>query len=219
MEFSADANGITVKKLFSKTEITYPEIASIIISECYTTITLKSGKIYKRNALKALTEEYPVIFDAIEKYNIEFKDVYEESFLEPGESYTIEDIRSICKKAEPKLLEYAAPIVAEKLGPDYSVRLTVKESLQCVNIHLVLLKNGSVVMVPDVAKNEVTPDMPESFDSVLIALLYEWDVSYLYGKYSLQFDAEYEPDCRSFKESIIDFCDYYIPETPPNTVK
>ena len=40
MDFSADANGITIRKLFGKVEISY------------------------------LTDDFPVIFDAIERYNM-----------------------------------------------------------------------------------------------------------------------------------------------------
>ncbi|MCR4789125.1 MAG: hypothetical protein K5888_11100 [Lachnospiraceae bacterium] len=219
MEFSADANGITVKKLFGKTVITYPEIESIIESDgrttvdSLTTINLKSGKMIERNAAKALTEEYPVIFDAIERYNIEFKNTSLEAFVESGEAYTIEDIRAIYSSMEPKISEYSNKYVAEKIGPEYSVKLVLKEYFQYVKLHLVLLKNGSVVMVPDVAKNEESPEMPESFENHIIASLYHWDASYRYGKFFLDFDYNDAGECEyTYNESLEDFCNYYIPE-------
>jgi hypothetical protein len=211
MKFTADANAITAKGLFRKIEITYPEIQSIREEQTLTTITLKSGKVYKRNAYVNLTEEFPVIFEGIERYNIEFVDTAEESYCETP--YTMEDIRSIYRNMESHLSAAANALIAEKMGTEYSVRLETRETVQMLALHLVLLKNGSVVNVPDVAKETLSPEMPESIEMFPIGLIYKWDTSYRYGMYSLQPEFEDMTEAeKNIADSLVDFADYYIKE-------
>lgn len=208
MEFSADANGITVKKLFGKTEITYPEIQSIVNSELTTFINLKSGKTYKRHMLPYLTDEFPVIFDAIERYNIEYKDVMEESYAE--NAYTIEDVRHLYSKLESGLSEYANKLIVEKLGAEYSIDLVATENVGGMELYFVLKKDGVTVNVPSNQKLVDSPEMPESFENYEIAILYEWDTTYRSGKYSIQLEFETaEEGQKSIKDTIDDFCETF----------
>ena len=162
MEFSADANGITIRKLFGKVEITYPEIQSIINSRQNTFINLKSGKTYKRNMLSYLTDDFPVIFDAIEKYNIAYKDEVEESYSE--NPYTIEDIRHAYEKLQPEFSEYANELISEKLGNEYSIDLVAKETVGSTKLYYILMKDGTPVNLPFDQKLTDSSEMPESFE-------------------------------------------------------
>ncbi len=208
MEFTADANGITIRKLFGKVEITYPEIQSIINSRLTTFINLKSGKTYKRNMLSYLTDDFPVIFDAIEKYNIAYKDEVEESYSE--NPYTIEDIRHAYEKLQPEFSDYANKLIAEKLGSGYSIDLVVKETVGSMMLYYILMKDGKAVDIPSREKLTDSPEMPESFEKYELAILYEWDPTYRSGNYSIQSELE-EPEegKKAIKDTIDELCEYY----------
>lgn len=210
MEFTADANGITIKKLFSKIEITYPEIQSIINSSHTTFINLKSGKTYKRNMLSYLTDDFPVIFDAIERYNIAYKDEVEESYSE--NPYTIEDIRNAYERLQKDYAEYANELISEKLGNEYSIDLVAKETVGSTKLYYILMKDGSPVNIPFDQKLTDSSEMPESFENYELAILYEWDTSYRRGNYSIQSELENAAEGKqAIRETIDEFCEYYMP--------
>ena len=210
MEFSADANGITIKKLFGKVEITYPEIQSIINSRQTTFINLKSGKTYKRNMLSYLTDDFPVIFDAIEKYNIAYKDEVEESYSE--NPYTIEDIRHAYERLQKDFAEYANELISEKLGNEYSIDLVAKETVGSTKLYYILMKDGTPVNIPFDQKLTDSSEMPESFENYELAILYEWDTSYRRGNYSIQSELENATEGKqAIRETIDEFCEYYMP--------
>lgn len=210
MEFTADANGITIKKLFGKIEITYPEIQSIINSRHNTFINLKSGKTYKRNMLSYLTDDFPVIFDAIERYNIAYKDEVEESYSE--NPYTIEDIRNAYERLQKDYAEYANELISEKLGNEYSIDLVAKETVGSTKLYYILMKDGSPVNIPFDQKLTDSSEMPESFENYELAILYEWDTSYRRGNYSIQSELENAAEGKqAIRETIDEFCEYYMP--------
>lgn len=210
MEFTADANGITIKKLFGKIEITYPEIQSIINSSHTTFINLKSGKTYKRNMLSYLTDDFPVIFDAIERYNIAYKDEVEESYSE--NPYTIEDIRHAYERLQKDYAEYANELISEKLGNEYSIDLVAKETVGSTKLYYILMKDGSPVNIPFDQKLTDSSEMPESFENYELAILYEWDTSYRRGNYSIQSELENVAEGKqAIRETIDEFCEYYMP--------
>ncbi len=210
MEFSADANGITIKKLFGKVEITYPEIQSIINSRQTTFINLKSGKTYKRNMLSYLTDDFPVIFDAIERYNIAYKDEVEESYSE--NPYTIEDIRHAYERLQKDFAEYANELISEKLGNEYSIDLVAKETVGSTKLYYILMKDGTPVNIPFDQKLTDSSEMPESFENYELAILYEWDTSYRRGNYSIQSELENAAEGKqAIRETIDEFCEYYMP--------
>ena len=210
MEFTADANGITIKKLFGKIEITYPEIQSIINSSHTTFINLKSGKTYKRNMLSYLTDDFPVIFDAIERYNIAYKDEVEESYSE--NPYTIEDIRNAYERLQKDYAEYANELISEKLGNEYSIDLVAKETVGSTKLYYILMKDGSPVNIPFDQKLTDSSKMPESFENYELAILYEWDTSYRRGNYSIQSELENAAEGKqAIRETIDEFCEYYMP--------
>ena len=209
MEFTADANGITIKKLFGKEEITYPEIKSIINSSHATYINLKSGKTYKRNMLSYLTDDFPVIFDAIERYNIEYKDEVEESYSE--NPYTIEDIRHAYERLQKDFAEYANELISEKLGNEYSIDLVAKETVGSTKLYYILMKDGAPVNIPFDQKLTDSSEMPESFENYELAILYEWDTSYRRGNYSIQSELENAAEGKqAIRETIDEFCEYYM---------
>lgn len=210
MEFTADTNGITIKKLFGKIEITYPEIQSIINSRHTTFINLKSGKTYKRNMLSYLTDDFPVIFDAIERYNIAYKDEVEESYSE--NPYTIEDIRHAYERLQKDYAEYANELISEKLGNEYSIDLVAKETVGSTKLYYILMKDGSPVNIPFDQKLTDSSEMPESFENYELAILYEWDTSYRRGNYSIQSELENVAEGKqAIRETIDEFCEYYMP--------
>jgi hypothetical protein len=210
MEFTADANGITIKKLFGKVEITYPEIQSIINSRQTTFINLKSGKTYKRNMLSYLTDDFPVIFDAIERYNIAYKDEVEESYSE--NPYTIEDIRHAYERLQKDFAEYANELISEKLGNEYSIDLVAKETVGSTKLYYILMKDGTPVNIPFDQKLTDSSEMPESFENYELAILYEWDTSYRRGNYSIQSELENAAEGKqAIRETIDEFCEYYMP--------
>lgn len=210
MEFTADAYGITIKKLFGKIEITYPEIQSIINSSHTTFINLKSGKTYKRNMLSYLTDDFPVIFDAIERYNIAYKDEVEESYSE--NPYTIEDIRNAYERLQKDYAEYANELISEKLGNEYSIDLVAKETVGSTKLYYILMKDGSPVNIPFDQKLTDSSEMPESFENYELAILYEWDTSYRRGNYSIQSELENAAEGKqAIRETIDEFCEYYMP--------
>ncbi|MBP8969822.1 MAG: hypothetical protein KBG42_11160 [Lachnospiraceae bacterium] len=210
MEFTADTNGITIKKLFGKIEITYPEIQSIINSSHTTFINLKSGKTYKRNMLSYLTDDFPVIFDAIERYNITYKDEVEESYSE--NPYTIEDIRHAYERLQKDYAEYANELISEKLGNEYSIDLVAKETVGSTKLYYILMKDGSPVNIPFDQKLTDSSEMPESFENYELAILYEWDTSYRRGNYSIQSELENAAEGKqAIRETIDEFCEYYMP--------
>ena len=194
MKITYGKNGIRMKKLFGSREISYSDIRSAVLDKGEYTFTTKKGEVI--TAKYQLFEDRTVLYEAIKKYNIYFKDAEEPDAYE--NVYFAEELNEKILQAQAMIKEYAGSCVRSKLGPEYDVDTVVMDEGELINVYFRLLKSGELVKdIPDEAKYDFSELEPYAFDSFVMAYLVEWDGC---GKYGLTQEMENRKMCVKYLE-------------------
>ena len=151
---------------------------------------MKNGKVI-RVPDPGIVTFYTGFGEMLKKYRIPYKCLLEDS---GGE--TIETVRENATDTRKAVLEYANPILEEKLGPGYELEAKIVERIVGTTIEFRLLKNGIVL---EEANGDESIDGEPLVDEMDLAFLTEWDPVYEQGKYAF---ADETNDTSALKEYI-----------------
>ena len=193
MGWMADADGITIKKLFSKRTIPYTDIKSIRKTESNIIFTLKDGdEITLVSSILSEDNIYP----AIKKLNIAFVDENEETSVD--KTYTIDEVNEKIELLKSQVYDLLAAPIKSKYGLDHDVEVKVKDEGDYIDMYFTLLRNGKPVQ------------FFEGFDDMVIAYLVRWDQDMNCGRYGLTVEAKCQSDCvKTVQEILIDLYERY----------
>lgn len=193
MGWMADADGVTIKKLFSKRTIPYTDIKSIRKTESNIIFTLKDGD---EIALVSSILSEDNIYPAIKKLNIAFVDENEETSVD--KTYTIEEVNEKIELLKSQVYDLLAAPIKSKYGQDHDVEVKVADEGDYIDMYFALLKDGKPVQ------------FFEGFDDMVIAYLVRWDQEMNCGYYGLTVEANCQSDCvKTVQEILADLYERY----------
>lgn len=193
MGWMAGADGVTIKKLFSKKFILYTDIKSIRKTESNVIFTLKDdNEVCLVSSIMSEDGLYP----AIKKLNIAFVDENEETSVD--KTYTIEEVNEKIELLKSQVYDLLAAPIKSKYGHDHDVEVKVKDEGDYIDMHFALLKDGKPVQ------------FFEGFDDMVIAYLVRWDQEMNCGHYGLTVEANCQSDCvKTVQEILADLYERY----------
>ena len=193
MGWMADADGITIRKLFSKKCIPYTDIDNIRKKDKDIVFTLKDDtEITLPDSFFSGDAMYP----AIKKLNIGFVNENEETSLE--ELYTLEEVEEKIELLSSQVYDLMSASIKMRLGPDHDVKVQVEDEGEYIDMYFTLLRNGEPVQ------------FFESFDDMVIAYLVRWDQESNRGLYGLTVEANCQSACvKTVQEMLADLYERY----------
>ena len=193
MGWMAGADGVTIKKLFSKKFIPYSDIKSIRKTGSNVIFTLKDdNEVCLVSSIMSEDGLYP----AIKKLNIAFVDENEETSVD--KTYTIEEVNEKIELLKSQVYDLLAAPIKSKYGQDHDVEVKVADEGDYIDMYFALLKDGKPVQ------------FFESFDDMVIAYLVRWDQEMNCGYYGLTVEANCQSDCvKTVQEILADLYERY----------
>lgn len=193
MGWMAGADGVTIKKLFSKKFIPYTDIKSIRKTESNVILTLKDdNEVCLVSSILSEDGFYP----AIKKLNIAFVDENEETSVD--RTYTIEEVNEKIELLKSQVYDLLAAPIKSKYGQDHDVKIKVEDEGDYIDMYFGILKSGKPVQ------------FFESFDDIVIAYLVRWDQESNRGLYGLTVEANCQSACvKTVQEILADLFERY----------
>lgn len=190
MKILYDENGLLVKSLFKTRRIPYSELRSVVLSDSYT-FTTTSGEVL--TAQKHFLTDHAVLYNAIKKYNIIFKD--EEQLNENQNVYSISEVNDKIAQMQINVEEYAGNKIKDKYGEEYDVDCKLIDEGEYISMFLRLTRNGELVGMPEDINILYMDIEPYAFDDIVVAFLVEWDGN---GRYGVTCEVENREVCEKY---------------------
>ena len=180
MNWKADENGITIKKLIGSKSISYSDLTSILIEGDGIRVKTKDGE--KFDLKKEQSDDLTDLCAAVKKFNIAYKNA-EERYAATN-LHTVEEVMKMAEETKALVYSLSRDMIRKEYGPEYDIRLDVEDVDDVVTMYFTLLRDGKPL-----------PDMA-SWDEIILASLMEWDPSSKTGKYALETEMEDPEECR-----------------------
>lgn len=194
MKILYDENGLLVKSLFKTRRITYSELRSVVLSNSEFTFITKTDEVL--NSKKHFYTDYAVLYNAIKKYNINFKD--EEEFNGLKNVYSISEVYDKTAQMQIIVEEYAGNKIRNKYGAEYGIDCKITDEGEYINMLLRLNRNGELVKMPK--EINLADIEPYAFDDIVVAFLVEWDEN---GRYGITSEVENREACEEYLDDAL----------------